>query len=273
MFDVQIEDDYHSLFYVLHIYRYDGQAKRLDVYVANRSDARPAMPVMSERINLRDHVQQTSYFGFSASTGNPGIEYNCVLEWELQIEAFPAKKAVAKWVKIGVGIGVGAAVLAALLAAKYYSGLVGYLRKRRRALHEDDNVIGALKRLPGMPREFRLKELKRATENFSEGMVLGRGGFGVVYRGVLREKEEVGISVVANNSNSNGNSNSNSNTSNNNNNVCGSTNEVAVKKFSRDNIKGRDDFLAELTIIHRLRHKHLVRLVGKITFYFPYPFN
>lgn len=39
---------------------------------------------------------------------------------------------------------------------------------------------------------------------------------------------------------------------------------VAVKKFSRDNIKGQDDFLAELTIINRLRHKHLVRLLGKI---------
>ncbi|KAK0582125.1 hypothetical protein LWI29_021818 [Acer saccharum] len=38
--------------------------------------------------------------------------------------------------------------------------------------------------------------------------------------------------------------------------------EYAVKKFSRDNIKSKDDFMAELTIIHRLRHKHLVRLVG-----------
>ncbi|KAJ0844602.1 putative protein kinase RLK-Pelle-L-LEC family [Helianthus annuus] len=38
--------------------------------------------------------------------------------------------------------------------------------------------------------------------------------------------------------------------------------EVAVKWFSRESLKGEDDFLAELTIINRLRHKHLVRLLG-----------
>ncbi|CAM8976094.1 unnamed protein product [Rhodiola kirilowii] len=38
--------------------------------------------------------------------------------------------------------------------------------------------------------------------------------------------------------------------------------EIAVKKFLRESVKGKDDFLSELAIIHRLRHKHLVRLVG-----------
>lgn len=37
---------------------------------------------------------------------------------------------------------------------------------------------------------------------------------------------------------------------------------MAVKLFSRSKMKGIDDFLAELSIINRLRHKHLVRLVG-----------
>lgn len=39
--------------------------------------------------------------------------------------------------------------------------------------------------------------------------------------------------------------------------------EVAVKWFSRESLKGEYDFLAELTIINRLRHKHLVRLLGE----------
>ncbi|KAL0432011.1 UNVERIFIED_CONTAM: L-type lectin-domain containing receptor kinase IX.1 [Sesamum radiatum] len=38
--------------------------------------------------------------------------------------------------------------------------------------------------------------------------------------------------------------------------------EIAVKWFSRESIKGQRDFLAELTIINRLRHKHLVKLLG-----------
>ncbi|XP_058228021.1 probable L-type lectin-domain containing receptor kinase S.5 [Rhododendron vialii] len=36
---------------------------------------------------------------------------------------------------------------------------------------------------------------------------------------------------------------------------------MAVKWFSQETIKDRDDFLAGLTIINRLRHKNLVRLL------------
>uniref|UniRef100_A0A2N9F1R4 Protein kinase domain-containing protein n=1 Tax=Fagus sylvatica TaxID=28930 RepID=A0A2N9F1R4_FAGSY len=91
--------------------------------------------------------------------------------------------------------------------------------------------------LPGMPREYKYKDSKKATNNFHESMKLGQGGFGVVYKGILQEKDH------------------------NHNNTA---TEIVVKKFSRDNIQSKDDFLAELTIIHRLRYKHLVRLVGKL---------
>lgn len=91
-----------------------------------------------------------------------------------------------------------------------------------------------------MPREFRYKDLKKATGNFDERMVLGQGGYGTVYKGVL--KNDFSGSVVAEGSEA--------------------VTEIAVKKFLRESVKGKDDFLAELAIIHRLRHKHLVRLVG-----------
>ena len=40
--------------------------------------------------------------------------------------------------------------------------------------------------------------------------------------------------------------------------------EVAVKKFTRDVEDQRyDDFLAEVSIINRLRHKNIVPLVGE----------
>lgn len=224
--------------------QYNGKSKVMEVYMANKSDERPKKPYLKSTINLKDHVKQDSYFGFAASTGDPGIQYNCVLEWDLQVEVFSVEKD-RKWLKIGVGVGVSVTVLLVLFGVKFG---VGYVRKRRRDLDEESNVLGTLKRLPGMPREFRYKDLKKATNDFHESMVLGQGGFGVVYRGVLRDWE--------------GSSTSSATT----------TNEVAVKKFSRDNIKGKDDFLAELTIIHRLRHKHLVRLVGNfpnlLFFYF-----
>ena len=98
-------------------------------------------------------------------------------------------------------------------------------------------VLGTqLRWLPGMPREFKYKDLKKATNNFHESMMLGQSGFGVVYKGILQDKDHK------------------------------TSTEIAVKKFSRDSIQSKDDFLAELTIIHRLRHKHLVRLVGNPLF-------
>jgi len=88
--------------------------------------------------------------------------------------------------------------------------------------------LSRLKGLPGTPREFQFKDLQKATNKFDEKMKLGQGGFGVVYKGYLANENL----------------------------------EVAVKMFSRESLKGQDDFLADLTIINRLRHRHLVRLLG-----------
>ncbi|KAF6146273.1 hypothetical protein GIB67_011745 [Kingdonia uniflora] len=82
----------------------------------------------------------------------------------------------------------------------------------------------------GIPREFRFKDLRRASNNFDEKMKFRQGEFGIVYKEVLAKENNM---------------------------------EIAVRKFSRENIQGKDDFLAELTIINRLRHKPLVHLVGE----------
>ncbi|XP_062028742.1 probable L-type lectin-domain containing receptor kinase S.5 [Rosa rugosa] len=103
----------------------------------------------------------------------------------------------------------------------------GLDRKRARARGRDSNRSDALKSLPVMLREFSYRELKKATNNFDLKHTLGQGG-SVVYRGLLL-KENL---------------------------------EVAVKKCSRLEIKGKEDFLADLTIIYRLRHKHIVPLLG-----------
>ncbi|PIA26311.1 hypothetical protein AQUCO_09500048v1 [Aquilegia coerulea] len=203
--------------------QYDGVDKVFKAYMALEGLPRPAVPLLDIQLNLRDYVNQQSYFGFAASTGN-WTQLNCVLGWNLTVQILPQEKDT-KWIKILVGVGVPGLLL--LLVAILV--LIYYLKKRRIRLGGNDtNILGALKSLPGTPREFRFKDLKRATNNFDDKNKLGQGGFGVVYKGVL-PKENM---------------------------------EVAVKKFSRESMKGKDDFLAELTIINRLRHKHLVKLVG-----------
>ncbi|XP_039129880.1 probable L-type lectin-domain containing receptor kinase S.5 [Dioscorea cayenensis subsp. rotundata] len=199
---------------------YDGVAHRINVSIASQGVAKPSNPALSEHLDISLYVASLSNFGFAGSTST-NVELNCVLEWNLNVEALPCddkKDGIAVWI-----IAVIVIVSIALVM------VVGYLVYRRRMKKRNPVVLlGALKRLPGTPKEFKFKELKKATKNFDEKMRLGQGGFGVVYKGVLPEDST----------------------------------EVAVKKFSRDSTKCVDDFLSELIIINKLRHKHLVKLVG-----------
>ena len=213
---------------------YDGESKLMEVYMANDGDDKPQNPILSETINLKLYVKQFSYFGFSGSTGDPAKQLNCVVKWKLEVEDLSSKK---DWKPFIIGFSVGFPLMALVLVLLGIKLRRVIMKKKEKSRDEESNVLGTLKRLPGMPREFKYKDLKRATNNFDESMILGKGGFGVVYRGLLREDNGHNTNIT-------------------------SCTELAVKMFSRDNINGKEDFLAELTIIHRLRHKHLVRLVG-----------
>lgn len=217
---------------------YNGTSKLMQVYMVKEGNQKPGEPLLNETIDLKEYLKQESYFGFAASTGDPQIELNCVLKWSLQINNQPDDENDEKWWKIGAGVCVSVVMIIFIFVV---CGVVFVRRKRSKASLEEATEFGSyiLKWLPGMPREFKYKELKKATSNFHESMKLGEGGFGIVYKGVLllNDKADDGGTTST-------------------------TTEIAVKKFSRDSIKSKDDFLAELTIIHHLRHKNLVRLVG-----------
>jgi len=85
-----------------------------------------------------------------------------------------------------------------------------------------------LEEFVGGPRRFRYKELSTATKSFSPNEMLGRGGFGCVYKGVLRDTGAL----------------------------------VAVKKIAEDSQQGGREFFAEVSIISRVRHRNLVQLQG-----------
>lgn len=74
---------------------------------------------------------------------------------------------------------------------------------------------------------FSYDELAMATDGFSEANLLGQGGFGYVHKGVLPNGKE-----------------------------------VAVKSLKAGSGQGEREFQAEVEIISRVHHKHLVSLVG-----------
>ncbi|KAF5195303.1 Lectin receptor kinase [Thalictrum thalictroides] len=198
---------------------YNGTTKLLEVYIVEEHKRKPALPVLSEYINLKDYVNQRSYFGFSASTGATA-QLNCVLQWYLTVQNLDKDNNI--WLKVGIALGAAVVVLLVICVLGWF-----YYRKNKK-VSDELNILNELLKLPGTPKEFQYKDLKEATNNFNEKMKLGQGGYGVVYKGVLPKENT----------------------------------QVAVKRFSRESIKGIADFLAELKIIYRLRHKHLVPLLG-----------
>lgn len=85
---------------------------------------------------------------------------------------------------------------------------------------------GSLPR-PTSTRFFAFEELREATNNFEPSNMLGEGGFGRVFRGILSDGTA-----------------------------------VAIKKLSSGGHQGDKEFLVEVEMLSRLHHRNLVKLVG-----------
>ncbi|XP_057981804.1 receptor-like protein kinase HERK 1 isoform X2 [Malania oleifera] len=74
---------------------------------------------------------------------------------------------------------------------------------------------------------FSFPVIQEATDNFSEDLVIGVGGFGKVYKGVLRDETR-----------------------------------VAVKRGNPQSRQGLAEFRTEIEMLSQFRHRHLVSLIG-----------
>ncbi|KAI5056113.1 hypothetical protein GOP47_0029634, partial [Adiantum capillus-veneris] len=228
---------------------YDGSNYILDVYLANQGPEllrKPTNPIISGYpINLRDHLPQYVYVGFSASLGTI-LESHCVLRWDFNSTNFPQellssppifapapsqanlpqKRRSPHTARMRITL-VGSVVACIVLLVV----LIAILLVRRRRINQRLMGMEDLTNLHCGPRKFAYKDLKRATNRFSKDSSLGRGGFGEVYKGVLRSNN-------------------------------GITTEVAVKCLSQKSKQGEKEFKAEIMSMGRMRHKNLVQLLG-----------
>uniref|UniRef100_A0A5B7B1J7 Putative receptor-like protein kinase FERONIA n=1 Tax=Davidia involucrata TaxID=16924 RepID=A0A5B7B1J7_DAVIN len=91
------------------------------------------------------------------------------------------------------------------------------------------NTGGSNSHLPSdLCRHFSLAEIKTATNNFNSIFIIGRGGFGDVYKGY----------------------------------IDGGATPVAIKRLKPDSRQGAHEFKTEIEMLSHLRHLHLVSLIG-----------
>ncbi|WMV17317.1 hypothetical protein MTR67_010702 [Solanum verrucosum] len=113
------------------------------------------------------------------------------------------------------------------------SGIAVFLISRRRNGGRDSGTSvpksSASSSLPSdLCRHFLLEEIKIATCNFDENFLIGYGGFGNVYKGYIDNGETI----------------------------------VAVKRLNPSSKQGVREFETEIHMLSKLRHVHLVSLIG-----------
>ncbi|POO01703.1 Tyrosine-protein kinase [Trema orientale] len=86
---------------------------------------------------------------------------------------------------------------------------------------------------PSNLRVFTVPELKSATKNFSRSVMVGEGGFGCVYKGLIKSTEDPSQKL-----------------------------EVAVKQLSKRGLQGHKEWVTEVNVLGVVEHPNLVKLVG-----------
>ncbi|EOY18412.1 Kinase, putative [Theobroma cacao] len=144
-------------------------------------------------------------------------------------------------VVVMVGLAVGSFVVVVVLAAVLFL----FRRRRRKPVQETEEHFsmntGQIVHTTGtkysngtaifssskIGYRFPFMAILEATDNFSENLVIGVGGFGKVYKGVLRDETE-----------------------------------VAVKRGAPQSNQGLVEFRTEIEMLSQFRHRHLVSLIG-----------
>ncbi|KAK1300464.1 L-type lectin-domain containing receptor kinase IV.1 [Acorus calamus] len=208
---------------------YDGIKKRLDVTLAPVQSVKPNIPLLSMRIDmsLREFGFESVYVGFSSSTGAiPTSHY--ILGWSFSMDGvvegidfsrlppLPGRKS--RMLSIGLPVILASVVITVVVVVAV---VVVYRRRKFAELLEDWELEYG-------PRRFSYRDLYVATKGFMERELIGAGGFGKVYKGVLSDGRG----------------------------------EVAIKRISHESRQGMREFVAEIASVGRLRHRNIVQLLG-----------
>ncbi|KAL5731093.1 L-type lectin-domain containing receptor kinase IV.1 [Ranunculus cassubicifolius] len=209
---------------------YDGLHKLLNVTIAPFHLPKPKSPLLSLHRDISPILLDSMYVGFSSATGSvPTL--HCILGWSFQINGTAQELDLSRLPRLPrIGpkkqskvLTIGLPIIICVLLLSFIFATIHLIRRKRKFAEEIEDwelSYGGLRR--------SYKELYVATKGFKENELLGVGGFGRVYRGV------VGTSKT----------------------------EVAVKRISHESRQGIREFIAEIASMGQLRHRNLVQLLG-----------
>ncbi|VVA28753.1 PREDICTED: L-type lectin-domain [Prunus dulcis] len=209
---------------------YDGIQKQINVTLGPINVDKPHIPLLSLKYDLSTVLNTTMYVGFSSTPGSL-VTSHYVLGWsfemngqapELVLSQLPKLPRIGRK-KISNFLTLGVPVMSVSLVLLAISSLIYAIRRKKKfaELLEDWELEYG-------PQRFKYKELYMATKGFREKELLGSGGFGKVYKGILPSSKT----------------------------------EIAVKRVSHESRQGMKEFVAEIISIGRLRHRNLAPLLG-----------
>lgn len=208
---------------------------RVNVTMTLAGQNRPNKPLISELIDLSEVLLDEMYVGFCGATGQL-VESHKILAWSfsnsnvsigdalvttnlpsfvLPRESILRSKGFVAGITIGVLFVIGCAAVMFVYFLK---------RKRRKKKEEEENIEDW--EVEYWPHRVRYEDIYAATEGFSDQNVIGFGGNGKVYKGLLQ-----GV-------------------------------QVAVKRIPYDSEHGMREFLSEISSLGRLKHRNVVPLRG-----------
>ncbi|XP_010476646.1 PREDICTED: L-type lectin-domain containing receptor kinase S.1-like [Camelina sativa] len=213
---------------------FDGPNFEINVSVAPVGVVRPRRPTLSFRDPvIANYVSADMYVGFSASKTN-WVEARRILAWSLSdtgalkdINTTDLPVFLLRSSSSSLSTGAIAGIVIGCVAFLGLIGFGAFLIWKKLIKEEEEEEIEEWE-LEFWPHRFSYEELADATDVFSNDRLLGSGGFGKVYRGVLPNNN----------------------------------NEIAVKCVNHDSKQGLREFMAEISSMGRLQHKNLVQLRG-----------
>ncbi|KAJ0250130.1 L-type lectin-domain containing receptor kinase IV.4 [Hirschfeldia incana] len=183
---------------------YDGRTHQINVTMAPFRNDKPKKPLVSIERDLSSVLLQDMFVGFSSATSSY-VWVHLVLGWSFRVKGEAPLLAFSKLPQVGQSSGIA-------------------------WFEEKEKVLGGDRRLGNRVAKNRMKfkDLYYATKRFKDEGLLGRGGFGSVYKGVMPKTQK----------------------------------EIAVKRVSNKSHQGLKEFVAEIASIGRMSHRNLVPLLG-----------